>query len=99
LVGKSRRYGAALFPSPSEFPRTTIDPRTLEIIDQVVAPQFIVGRITATEFENHSYVYLTGQTTVFRYIYEDRRLTLDISWNPGTWSCLTRVDHGGRSDE
>ncbi|HEX8800503.1 MAG TPA: hypothetical protein VF772_17925 [Terriglobales bacterium] len=61
-----------------------IDPHTLQIIDQVVAPpQFIGGRITATEFEGHSYVYLTGQTTVFRYIYQDRHLTLDTSWNPG----------------
>ena len=61
-----------------------IDPRTLEVIDQTMAPELIGGRITATEFENHSYVYLTGQKTVFRYIYEDRRLTLDSSWDPGT---------------
>jgi len=61
-----------------------IDPRTLEIIDQVEAPQFIGGRISATEFENKFYVYLPGQTTIFRYIYEDRQLKLDASWNPGT---------------
>jgi hypothetical protein len=60
-----------------------IDPRTLEVIDQAVAPELIGGRITATEFENHSYVYLTGQKTVYRYIYEDRRLRRDHSWNPG----------------
>jgi hypothetical protein len=50
----------------------------------MVAPEFIGGRITATVFENHSYIYLPGQTTVFRYIYEGGRLTLDTSWNPGT---------------
>jgi len=60
-----------------------IDPRTLKIIDQVVAPEFIGGRVTATEFQNRSYVYLTGQTTVFRYLYENQHLTLDTSWNPG----------------
>jgi hypothetical protein len=73
-------------PDPTDVPPSVvvaIDPRTLEIIDQVVAPEFIGGRITATEFENRFYVYLTGQTTVFRYIYEDRRLTLDTSWDPG----------------
>jgi hypothetical protein len=73
-------------PDPLDVPNSMVvafDPRTLEIIDQVVAPEFIGGRITATEFQNHSYVYLTGQTTVFRYIYENRRLTLDTSWNPG----------------
>ena len=61
-----------------------IDPRTLEVIDETVAPELIGGRIAATEFENHSYVYLTGQKTLFRYIYEDRRLRRDFSWNPGT---------------
>jgi len=74
-------------PDPTDVPNSivvAIDPRTLEIIDQVVAPEFIGGRITATTFQNHSYVYLTGQTTVFRYTYEDRRLMLDTSWNPGS---------------
>jgi hypothetical protein len=61
-----------------------VDPRTLEIIDQVVAPEFIGGRITATVFKNQFYAYLSGQTTVFRYIYKDRHLTLDTSWDPGT---------------
>jgi outer membrane protein assembly factor BamB len=72
-------------PDPTDVPNSVvvaIDPRTLEIIDQVEAPEFIGGRITATEFEGHSYIYLTGQTTVFRYIYQDRHLTLDTSWNP-----------------
>jgi hypothetical protein len=72
---------------PSDVPNSVvvaIDPGTLQIIDQVVAPEFIGGRITATLFENNSYIYLTGQTTVFRYIYQDRHLMLDTSWNPGT---------------
>jgi hypothetical protein len=74
-------------PDPTDVPHSmvvAIDPRTLEIIDQVEAPEFIGGRITATAFENQFYVYLTGQTTVFRYIYEGQRLTLDASWDPGT---------------
>jgi hypothetical protein len=74
-------------PHPQLVPNSVvvaIDPRTLEIIDQTVAPEQIGGRITATEFENHSYVYLTGQKTVYRYIYEDRRLRRDTSWSPGT---------------
>ena len=73
-------------PDPTDVPKSmvvAIDPRTLEIIDQVVAPEFIGGRITATEFENQFYVYLPGQTTVFRYRYENRRLTLDAAWHPG----------------
>jgi hypothetical protein len=74
-------------PNPADMPNSVvvaIDPQRLEIIDQVVAPEFIGGRITATVFENHSYVYLPAQTTVFRYIYEDGRLKRDISWDPGT---------------
>lgn len=60
-----------------------IDPGTLEIIDQVVAPELVSGRISATVFDHRSYVYLTGETTVCRYLYQDRRLTLDTGWNPG----------------
>jgi len=74
-------------PPPHVVPNSVvvaIDPRTLEVIDQTVAPELIGGRIAATEFENHSYVYLPGQKTVYRYIYEDRHLRLDSSWNPGT---------------
>jgi len=74
-------------PHPQLVPNSVvvaIDPRTLEVIDETVAPELIGGRIAATEFENHSYVYLTGQKTLFRYIYEDRRLRRDFSWNPGT---------------
>src|SRR5215470_7873739 len=74
-------------PHPQLVPNSVvaaIDPRTLEVIDQTVAPELIGGRITATEFENHSYIYLTGQKTVYRYIYENRRLRRDFSWNPGT---------------
>jgi hypothetical protein len=73
-------------PNPADVPHSlvvVIDPRTLEIIDQVVAPEFIGGRISGTEFGGHSYVYLPGQTTVFRYKYEHRHLILDTSWNPG----------------
>jgi hypothetical protein len=73
-------------PDPADVPNSVvvaIDSRSLEIIDQVVAPEFIGGRITATVFGNQSYVYLPGQTTVFRYRYEDRRLALDTAWNPG----------------
>ncbi len=73
-------------PHPDDVPNSVvaaIDPRSLEIIDQVVAPELIGGRITTSAFNNRFYVYLPGQTTVFRYIYEHRRLRLDTSWNPG----------------
>jgi hypothetical protein len=53
-------------PDPTDVPNSMVvatDPRTLEIIDQVEAPEFIGGRITAIEFQNQFFVYLTGQTT------------------------------------
>jgi hypothetical protein len=71
---------------PSDVPSSmvvAIDPRSLEIIDQVIAPQQSGGRITATEFQNQFYIYLAGRTTVFRYVYQDRKLILDTAWNPG----------------
>ena len=73
-------------PDPTDIPKSVvvaIDPSTLKVIDHVIALEPIGGRITATTFKGHSYVYLPGQSTVFRYIYEGGRLRLDARWNPG----------------
>jgi hypothetical protein len=60
-----------------------IDPRTLEVIGVVGAPEFIGGRLTATRFQGKDYVYLAGTTTAFRYLYDKGQFTLDKSWDPG----------------
>jgi hypothetical protein len=73
--------------NPNRVPNSlvvAIDPRKLEVIGVVGAPEFIGGRLTATRFEGKDYVYLAGTTTAFRYLYEDGQFTLDKSWDPGS---------------
>jgi hypothetical protein len=62
-----------------------IDPETLAVIDKVEADEFIGGRITSVRFNGTDYVYLAGATKIFRYIYENKQLTLDPSWGPVTY--------------
>jgi hypothetical protein len=61
-----------------------IDPEELRFITAIAAPEFIGGRLTTARFRGKDYVYLAGTTTAFRYLYENRRFTLDDSWNPGS---------------
>jgi hypothetical protein len=62
-----------------------IDPETLAVIDKVEADEFIGGRITSVRFNGKDYVYLAGATKIFRYLYENKHLTLDTSWGPVTY--------------
>jgi hypothetical protein len=61
----------------------SIDPQTLEVLDQVPLDQFVAGRPTTAHFQGRDYVYLTTPTTAIRYLVKDGRFTLDESWNPG----------------
>jgi hypothetical protein len=72
-------------PHPAAVPRSiivAIDPRTLRVIDQITAEEFIGGRITSVQFQGKDYAYLAGSTKVFRYLYEDGHFSLDNSWGP-----------------
>lgn len=61
----------------------SIDPKTLEVLDQATLPAFVAGRPTTTHFQGRDYVYLTTPTTAIRYLVEDGQFTPDASWNPG----------------
>jgi hypothetical protein len=60
-----------------------IDPASMTIIDQTQAPELAGGRVAATEFKGTSFVYLGGDTNLFRYAWKDRRLVFDKTWVPG----------------
>jgi hypothetical protein len=60
-----------------------IDPKAMEVVGVVEAPEFIGGRLTTTNFNGKDYVYLAGTTTAFRYIYEDNEFRRDKNWDPG----------------
>jgi hypothetical protein len=62
-----------------------IDPRTLQVIDQIEAEQPIGGRITSVRFKGKDYIYLAGSTQIFRYQYAGGHLSLDTTWGPVTY--------------
>jgi hypothetical protein len=73
---------------PTDVPNSiivAIDPRTLRVVDQITAPEFIGGRITSVRFRGRSYVYVAGRTQIYRYVYARRTLSLDPAWGPVTY--------------
>jgi hypothetical protein len=75
-------------PGPTNVPNSivvAIDPRTLQVIDQIEAEEFVGGRVTSVRFEGKDYVHLAGSTKIFRYLYENKHLSLDTSWGPVTY--------------
>jgi hypothetical protein len=59
-----------------------INPQTLEVIDQIEAKEFTVGRLTCVQFAGKNCIYLPGQTNIYRYLFETNHLSLDTSWGP-----------------
>lgn len=73
-------------PDPGNVPPSilvSINPRTLNVLDQVTLPALVAGRPTTARFRDHDYVYLTTATTAIRYLVENGKFTLDESWDPG----------------
>jgi hypothetical protein len=60
-----------------------IDPKTLQVIGSPAeVDQFTGGRITTTRYQGKDYIYLTGTSNLYRYVYENGQITLDSSWGP-----------------
>lgn len=77
----------ALFKCPNinQTPPSTavvVDSKTFKILDWVQLEQMIGGRILATQYKGKNYAYLAGQTKLYRYIWDGKKLTLDESWGP-----------------
>jgi hypothetical protein len=73
-------------PDPSDVPDSvlvTVNPDTMEVIDQTTLPAMVIGRVTVARYKAHDYVYLFSENTCVRYGVEAGRLKLDPSWNPG----------------
>jgi hypothetical protein len=73
-------------PDPMNVPPSilvSIDPQTLNVLDQVTLPALVAGRPTTARFRGQDYVYLTTPTTAIRYLVENGKFTLDQSWDPG----------------
>ena len=60
-----------------------IDPKTLQVIGSPAeVDQFSGGRITTTQYQGKNYIYLTGTSNLYRFVYENGQITLDSSWGP-----------------
>lgn len=71
--------------NPTDVPRSLIavvNPRTMKLLAQAQAPEPIGGRLTTTSYTGVDRLYLPGSKNVFRYDWQDGKLTLDIHWGP-----------------
>lgn len=72
-------------PDPTDVPNSIIvavDPKALDVIDQIETEEFIGGRLTSVQFDGQDVIYVAGSTKVFRYVYANQQLALDSSWGP-----------------
>jgi len=72
-------------PNPTNVPNSiivAIDPKTLAVIDQVPVPQFTAGRLTCVPFAGKNCIYVPGETTIYRFLYENKHLYMDTNWGP-----------------
>lgn len=61
----------------------SVDPKTMQIIDNITLPTLAGARPTITRYEGVDYVYLLeNQSNAVRYSVEDGRFTLDTAWTP-----------------
>lgn len=73
-------------PDPTDVPNSilvSVNPKTMQVIDNITLPAPVGARPTITQFNNKSYVYLLEATTAIRYVVQGGMFTLDTSWNPG----------------
>jgi hypothetical protein len=58
----------------------TVDPNDLTILTLVVPAEPSTGRITAGQTDGSDYVYVAGDSSLFRYHYAGGQLVLDADW-------------------
>jgi hypothetical protein len=62
-----------------------IDPAKMQIVWNGRAEELIGGRITATRFHGHEYVYLAGLDNLYRMRRDGNKLLADRGWGPVTY--------------
>ena len=61
----------------------TVNPKTMEVIDEITLPAFAGARPSITRYHGVDYVYLLEKTSnAVRYSVKDGKLTLDSDWTP-----------------
>ena len=59
-----------------------VDSKAFKVLDWVQLEQMIGGRLTATHYDGKDYAYLPGSTSLYRYEWDGKNLTLDENWGP-----------------
>jgi hypothetical protein len=62
-----------------------LDPENLDVVAQETLPEPVAGRVTVREHDGATYIYITGSTTLYRYIYTGDGVQLDTTWGPVTY--------------
>ena len=61
-------------------------------------PEPSTGRLTAGQTDGSDYVYVAGDTHLFRYRYADGQLSLDSAWGPVTYRTGTQMPGTGSGE-
>jgi hypothetical protein len=72
-------------PGQSTAPNSVIvvvDPKTWEVLDWTELPGNVAARVGATVYQGNEYAYINNATSLFRYIWDGKNITLDDSWVP-----------------
>jgi hypothetical protein len=81
-------YAAAAFKCPgapaSGGPSvlSVVDPKTWKVLSWVQAKENSAGRISATQYHGKDYAYFAGTSSLYRYVWNGKNITLDTSWGP-----------------
>ena len=59
-----------------------VDPDSMKVVAKVQAKEQIGGRLTTTRFDGIDRLYLPGSKNMFRYNWQNGKLTLDDKWGP-----------------
>jgi len=69
-------------PSKAHSFMVAVDPKTLKVLDSVQLPELVPARNTVVEYNGKEYIYLAGWSSLFRYEWNGKNLTLDRGWGP-----------------
>jgi hypothetical protein len=81
-------YAAAAFKCPgapaSGGPSvlSVVDPKNWKVLSWVQAKENSAGRISTTQYHGKDYAYFAGTSSLYRYVWDGKNITLDTSWGP-----------------
>jgi hypothetical protein len=72
--------GAPASANPSVL--SVVDSKTWKVLDWIQAGENSADRVSTTQFNGKNYAYFAGVTSVFRYVWDGKNITLHKTWGP-----------------